>query len=127
MLTLKAGLWIFALACLLSSARLVVGTLTPTRELPDAQQRAGKRFATLRQALPKHGVVGYIGPADSSMLGYYYLAQYSLAPVVVDSNINHPVVIGNFPNSQPERVPPNLTLIKDFGDGVLLFANKDAR
>lgn len=127
MLTLKAALWIFTLACLLSSARLVVGTLTPTREVPDAQQRAGQRFAGLREALPKRGVVGYIGPTESSALGYYYLAQYALAPLVVDLTINHPLVIGNFPNSQPERVPASLALVRDFGDGVLLFANKDAR
>lgn len=126
-LPLKTGVWIFVLACLLSSARLVVGTLTPTHEDPDAQQRAGRRFAALRQALPKRGTVGYIGPSQSSTLGYYYLTQYSLAPLVVDSSIDHPLVVGNFPNSRPDRIPPNLTLLKDFGDGVLLFANKDAR
>lgn len=125
-LPLRAALWIFVFACLLSSARLVVRSRTPTREAPDAQQRAGQRFAALRQLLPNNGVVGYVGPPESSALGDYYVAQYVLAPLVVDSSINHPLVIGNFPHSQPSQIPSNLTLLRDLGDGVLLFANKDA-
>ena len=116
------------MACLASSVRLVVGTLSPSDELPDARQRSGERFAKLREVLPARGVVGYIGPPQSSALGYYYLTQYALAPVVVDSSTAHPLVIGNFPNSPPQGVPANLTLVRDFGDGLLLFANnKDAR
>ena len=88
-------------------------------------QRSGQRFAALRDALPKRGVIGYIGPSEDG-LGYYYLAQYALAPLVVDHSSNHVLVIGNFPHSAPPQLPDNLKLVKDFGGGVLLFANKDA-
>lgn len=121
----KFALWIFVLGCLLSSARLVVDTPAVAHDPEEINQRKGQRFAALREALPKHGVVGYIGASGDS-LGYYYLTQYALAPVVVDRSPHHAIVIGNFPKSSRPELPENLTLVKDFGNGVLLLANKDA-
>ena len=69
--------------------------------------------------------MGYIG--DSSDPSDYYLAQYALAPLVVDHSPNHPLVVGNFTSSPPVPAPDRLQLVKDFGSGVLLFATKDAK
>ena len=70
----------------------------------------------------RSGVVGYVGaPADS--IECYYLAQYALAPLVVDRSPNHPLIVGNFPSS-PSQVPENLEVLRDFGNGVLLLAGK---
>ncbi len=33
----------------------------------------------------------------AAALGDYYLAQYALAPLVVDHSTNHALVVGNFP------------------------------
>jgi hypothetical protein len=116
---------IFVLGCLLSTVRIL--TDAPTRVHDDSvAKRSDQRFASLRAALPQQGVVGYIGetgdPAD------YYLAQYALAPLVVDHSPNHPLVVGNFPLSERMGTPSNsLQLVHDFGHGVLLFANKDAK
>jgi hypothetical protein len=91
------------------------------------QDRSDKRFATLRAELPSRGIVGYVGDSDDSALPDYYLTQYALAPLVVDRGAQHPLVIGNFPHSQTTPAIAGLALLKDFGNGVFLFGNKDAR
>jgi len=91
--------------------------------------RSDQRFAPLKGALPTHGAVGYVGEAGApvDVLSDYYLTQYALAPLVVENSTNHPLVIGNFPRSKPSQVPDNLTMIRDFGNGVFLFALKDSK
>jgi hypothetical protein len=113
---------------MLSSARLVVksprlGHLTPD----DIAARSDQRFAALKAALPGSGVLGYVGPPGDSGLPDYYLAQYALAPRVVERSTNHALVVGNFPASSQVIWPEGLHLVRDFGNGVLLFSNKDAR
>jgi len=121
----------FAVLCLLSSARLVVTTPTPARVKHSADEIAkhsDQRFAAIRNVLPQRGVVGYVGDPGTAALGDYYLAQYALTPLVVDRSSDHPLVVGNFRNTEPPSEPPEgLHLVKDFGDGVLLFAGKDDR
>ena len=118
---------IFILSCLLSTGRVIIDAPSPTRlHADDIAQRSEQRFAALKPALPQHGVVGYIG--DSTTPADYYLAQYALAPLIVDHSPNHPLVIGNFLLSSAPSVPSaNLHLVRDFGNGVLLFANEDAK
>ena len=113
---------VFVCGCLLSSARLIrEAPRTPVTDT--VAQRSDLRFNEIKAALPTRGVVGYIGaPKDS--IGYYYLAQYALAPLVVEHSLNHPLIVGNFPFSPP-NLPRNLELLHDFGNGVLLLANKD--
>jgi hypothetical protein len=119
-------LWVFIVGCLLSSARLIFDTPRVAHEAQDTALRSGQRFSDLRDALPKAGVVGYLGESGDFAVGHYYLTQYALAPLVVDHSSEHAIVIGNFPRSQPAAFPKNLKLVRDFGNGVLLFANKDA-
>jgi hypothetical protein len=125
MTSTKSVLWIFILGCLLSSARLIFDRPI-ARDAQDTALRSGQRFSELRDVLPKAGVVGYIGESDAVAVGHYYLTQYALAPLVVDHSSEHAIVIGNFPRSQPTAFPEKLRLVRDFGNGVLLFANKDA-
>ena len=125
---------IFILGCMLSTARIVWDAPRPNSPPDSAQgvgRRSDQRFAALKTSLPERGVVGYLGEPGAAGLGDYYLAQYALAPVVVDYSPNHPLVVGNFPRSpavSPALGPPseNLRLVKDFGDGVLLLANEGA-
>jgi len=115
----------FILLCLASSIRILrdAPAHANTDPIPNLSDL---RFAVLKTALPQQGVVGYIGESGNAALGQYYLAQYALAPLVVDRSTNHSLVIGNFPMAQP-ALPPELHLVKDFGNGVLLFANEGAR
>jgi hypothetical protein len=117
----------FIVCCLLSAIRIL-------REAPGLRQfptdaveiRTDQRFAALKQDLPQRGIVGYVGNSDSP--ADYYLAQYALAPLVVDHSSNHSLVVGDFSVSSPAAMPlDHLRLVKDFGNGVLLFANKDAQ
>jgi hypothetical protein len=119
-------LLVFVFCCLLSSARLVMEAPIPGRSAPDdVAQRSDLRFARLKAALPQRGVVGYVGDAGESGVAPYYLAQYALAPLVLDHSLNHPFVVGNFPSNPPAASIEKLRLVKDFGDGVLLFDGED--
>jgi hypothetical protein len=129
---LTIGALVFVLSCLFSSARLIVDAPTPSSlkdPTTDIAKNCDQRFATLKASLPEHGVVGYIGEPVAALPGYhYFLTQYALAPLVVDHSTNHPLVVGNFPVSLiPVAPSDHLRLVKDFGDGVLLFANKDSQ
>lgn len=118
---------IFLFACLLSSARLIGDA--PLRRLhsPDAvSMRSDQRFAVLKQLLPDHGVVGYLGDSADATADYY-LTQYALAPLVVEHSINHPLIVGNFPSSRPDLAAHRLRIIRDFGSGVLLLAPQDQK
>lgn len=119
------GLMIFVLSCLLSSGRLVMQARN-VRDPNQVERRSDQRFAGVKAALPGRGVVGYVGEPGASP-GEYYLAEYALAPLVVDYSPNHAWVVGNFHSAQVPMPAGNLQLVKDFGDGVLLFANQGAR
>lgn len=119
-------LLVFVFSCLLSSARLVIRAPIPGRSIPDDVARGSDlRFARLKAALPQRGVIGYVGDAGESGVAPYYLAQYALAPLVLDRSPHHPFVVGNFSSSAPATTFENLRLLKDFGGGVLLFAGED--
>jgi hypothetical protein len=96
----------------------------------DEVTRYEARFQKLRQTLPSRGVVGYV--SDSNPEGFprnreyfrrYYLTQYSLAPLVVVNSTEPDLLIGDVDSAaHSERViTPGFTLVKDFGDGVMLF------
>jgi len=120
---------IFVVCCLLSSGRIFWDARTPRHAMEssiDVEQRSDMRFAAIKKALPQRGVIGYIGKPGALTRGDYYLAEYALAPLVVDDSINHSVILGNFPDA-PLSAPSTLQLVKDFGNGVALFTKKDAR
>ena len=114
-------------SCLLSTARIIRQAPVPTRlEADPVARRSDERFAEITASLPARGTIGYIGVDGLEGTADYYLAQYALAPRVIDRSPNHRVVIGNFPQTSAKNFPPGLTIVKDFGNGVLLFSNKDA-
>jgi hypothetical protein len=123
----KAAILVFIFCCLLSTTRLIFEAPKPAHiQRDDISTRSDQRFAELKAHLPAHGVVGYIGETGDSATPDYYLTQYALAPLVVDLSPNHATVVGNFPSSPPAQIPQNLRLVKDFGNGVMLLASKEA-
>ena len=122
------GFLVFIAGALLSSLRIIHDAPVPNHFAADeVTQRSDQRFASLKQACPAAGIVGYIGESGNSAIPNYYLAQYALAPLVVDPSARHRLVVGNFPNLQHPQLPPGLQLVGDFGNGVFLFLNEDAR
>jgi hypothetical protein len=114
----------FLACCLLSSAGLVYDAPNPRHPPGDIARRSDLRFAALKSALPVTGVVGYIGEPGTPALADYYLAQYALAPLVLDQSPSHRLVVGNYPNQSPPPAAPGLSGARDFGNGVFLFSNK---
>jgi len=119
------GVLLFIVCCLLSFFRLIHSSPSPLHiKTDDIADRVEHRFAPLRTQLPNRGVVGYIGESGNAGTEDYYLAQYALAPLVVERSPNHALVVGSFPGSPPS-LPEDLQVIKDFGNGVLLLSKKD--
>jgi len=95
------------------------------------------RFKDLKEMLPPRSVVGYVTdeelsdetfhqlPPDNSFrfraVLHYHLTQYALAPIIVDNTLEHELVVGNF--RTPHAMPPvrGHVLLKDFGNGIMLF------
>jgi hypothetical protein len=124
----KCAILLFTLCCLLSTIRILREAPNPALLTPDdISKRSDQRFAAVKTRLPASGVIGYIGECGNSSTPDYYLTQYALVPLVVDRSTHHAIVIGNFPLSPPSDLPPNLRLVEDFGNGVLLLAGEDAR
>jgi hypothetical protein len=97
----------------------------------DEMNRYEVRFRLLRRELPTKGIVGYLAeprPPDRirDYRIHFYLTQYALAPLVVVDSTAPVLVVGNFQSSVPklDAVDPTLILVRDFGDGVLLFRHQ---
>jgi hypothetical protein len=119
---------IFLLCCLFSSGREVWEARRSGKEsAANPALGADRRFAAIKALLPERGVVGYIGETGAMAMGDYYAAQYALAPLVVEHSANHPLVVGNFSSvAGISDESQGLQLVRDFGEGVLLFTNPTA-
>lgn len=103
-------------------------------EAPDEVSRYEARFQPLKQALPGHGVVGYVSDdpvhltdlsssAARRSFKRYLLTQYALVPIVLSRSLDGEFVVGDFSGSAPDGVvtPPGFIVVKDFSQGVVLF------
>ncbi len=88
----------------------------------------GRRFAGLRGALPAHGVVGYVSDADEGEATWeFYETQYFLTPALLERSTQHELVVGNFHHTPVDAdwlAGQSLVLLRDYGDGVMLFSRK---
>jgi hypothetical protein len=87
------------------------------------------RFQELQAALARETHVGYISDDASHVSGYigtknYNLTQYAVAPIVVESGPTRDVIIGNFEKFDPERIPGDLVIDRDFGNGLILLRKR---
>ena len=66
--------------------------------LPDQLSRLEHQLAALRQNLPEHGAIGYVGrhPAIGGYGRPFTQLQYVLAPLVVEEHTDHLFVVGLF-------------------------------
>jgi hypothetical protein len=97
------------------------------------------RFEPLREILPRSGAVGYLdGMADDEIATprnkylldeslptlQLYLAQYSLAPIILVRSLDYRFVVGNYRNPKPDFETyrqMGLIPLRNFGNGVVLF------
>jgi hypothetical protein len=116
------------------AAWIRLAATAPARSVPDEISTYELRFQALRGTLPARGVVGYLGhpdptgptPAESnanSLLHFkrYLLAQYALAPVLLLESTEPEFVVGNFDPGAMPSTPAGFRIVRDFGDGLVLF------
>jgi len=131
-----ARAWIAVLAVLLYAAASTFKWvhLATARTGPDQISAYEHRFDRLRRVLPSRGVVGYVGHPQltgsssteakaASLLHFrrYLLAQYSLAPLLLIESTEPEFVVGNFEAGAIRPTPAGFRVMRDFGDGVVLF------
>jgi hypothetical protein len=111
-----------------------VGELKRIWELPlqpaaDKISDYEKRFAPLKNTLPKRGVVGFVTDARTrdEQLKRRYLAGYALAPIVVAPGADRPLVVGDFADPATARFisAEGLRVHEHLGGGLVVLAPEE--
>ena len=85
----------------------------------------------LKAMLENHLVLGYVSDyADSSDESgiAFSMTQYVLAPILLVRGTKRDLIVGNFHRAKPNIKAfekENLSIYKDFGNGVILFERMD--
>jgi hypothetical protein len=88
--------------------------------------RFEEEWDCLRDDLEPHTPVGFVTPLPPEIATeYYLLAQYALAPVLVENSAQHGLVLGYAPDPGDLdallSAHPNLRVLKDCQNGAILF------
>ena len=89
------------------------------------------RFAELKAVLQNQLIVGYVSDYDdnSDENGIAFsMTQYVLAPIILVRGTKPDFIVGNFHRAKPDIKAfekENLSIHKDFGNGVILFERMD--
>jgi hypothetical protein len=133
---MQIGLYLLVLFAFGSNLRLLVREFHEFADIarPDEITRYEARFRELRQVLASTPRVGYLtdvapqgaaGGDEAPRLAFkrYLLAQYALLPTIVLPGTHDPLAVGNFDsvNGIDSEAIRGLRLVRDFGDGVMLF------
>jgi len=124
----RLGILLIIAFSLLASVKLFSGAVDfrGVEIKNDTISRNENRFTELRKVLRGEIIVGYVSDiiADWGVQQEeYYLTQYALSPTLVDTEKRSGFIVGNFhtghlaDNANTEK----LFLIKNFGNGVMLF------
>ena len=98
---------------------------------PDQITIYEKRFLALKATLENHSIVGYVSDYDDNPDENgiaFSKAQYVLAPIRLVRGTKRDFIIGNFQNVEPDInafEKENLSVYKNFGNGVILFERMD--
>jgi hypothetical protein len=93
-------------------------TLTPRDDPVSAFER---RVAPLRAALRGERGVGYLAPEQApNRVAHLYSLRYTLAPIQVFDDVQRALVVADGV-ADTRRLPPDLRVRRDFGDGLLLL------
>ncbi len=126
----KIGILLLVTFSLLASIRLFTQAVNFQGVVigNDDISRYENRFSELKKMLYGEGSVGYITDKTPEVVSVkdiasYYLTQYAISPVVVDKEKCNGFIIGNFDSNRSAGNAHNgkLLLIKNFGNGVMLF------
>ena len=126
------GILLLLLYSAATDARWLYHTVRTAQSLPaiDEVTAYEHRFRELKAWLPRRGVVGYFDGVRSGTPTIdgskrFFLAQYAIAPTLLVRDRDAELVIGNLPlGTDLVRIPPELELVHDFGDGLLLLKHR---
>jgi hypothetical protein len=125
---MPARIWIvMGIVCL-----AVLGStldLTPPPPDPYKVEQQVDRLRAFRAELPPVSAIGYVSDlpiATTAGSAAFYAAQFALAPILLEDERNkqHAWILGNFSKQQDYAAagkPLHLVIVKDFGNGVILF------
>ena len=91
------------------------------------------RFGDLPRAATPQSEYGYVSdnrPDDPSDQAEFYLSQYTMAPAILTTSVNKRDVILNEHSAQPNTgalAARGLTVVHDFGNGIVLCRNNSVR
>jgi hypothetical protein len=143
--SVRAGIILFVLFALYSNSQLLLESVGFDLGLigKDDITLYERRFDGVKQVLPSYGVIGYIGDAlknaDGSLnagaMRNWYLAQYTLAPVVLSTDPGHRLFLMNKSSDSTDsdslkkggstvQEPGSDDRILNFGHGVKLLRNE---
>lgn len=126
-------------ALLVNVCMLAQNIIFPEKTIQDIDGYLNSFTTTLKEELPRRGVVGYVdGLADDELTTprskylldeklattKLYLARYSLAPIILVRSLNYPFIVGNFVELTTDMEAYRrigLIPVRDFGNGVVLF------
>ena len=130
---IKVGLALVFLLVLLSGLPQIVSKPAEwarARPLDEIVAR-DRRFAELREALPRRGTVGYItdGPlvrplGDGKVVSVLEIAQYCLAPLILVNSTEPEIIIGEFSSLESGAraiSAQRLVVTRWFEDGLCLL------
>jgi hypothetical protein len=98
---------------------------------PDQITIYENRFLALKAMLENHSVVGYVSDYDNNSDEdgiAFSMTQYVLAPILLARGKKRDFIVGNFHRAKPNVKAieiENLSMYKDFGNGVILFKRMD--
>ena len=131
---IRVAIGLLLFFALLSNCRLFIDSLKfdVSKVGRDDVTLYQKRFDGIRNLLPARGIVGYSGDgineaeywkSDASALRNWFLAQYTLAPVVVSITSNHKLSIinGSGGGTDADSSENAGSTFRDLGNGMSLF------
>lgn len=133
-----AGLLVLIVFAGYSSANLLVseyrafqGQPAPGHSRADSITAYIARFDGLKAQISSNAVVQFVNRVGDDRNRTWFLAQYALAPIVLDS-AQHDLVVGNFPEDDSAGIArlaeaEALTTLADFENGVVLFQRRPRR
>ena len=89
-----------------------------------------RRFEKLKDKLPGQGILGYFTNREYSTgddARFFYLTQYALSPLIIVRSTKPQIIIADVSdsfNSIEFSNKYNCHLLRNFGDGILLFQKR---
>jgi len=89
-----------------------------------------KRFEKIKGKLPKQGILGYFTNKEYSTDDddrFFFLTQYALSPLIIVRGTKPSIIIADVShsfNSIEFSIKYNCCLLRNFGDGILLFQKR---